>query len=62
MSKQDPNILAGHSVLQSLALREFLQPREADKNMCNCKTKVLQTSQPGSLINVKFFLVNIGSL
>ena len=55
-------ILAAHSVLWSLALRVFLLPREADRNVHNCKTKVLETSQLSSLTNVKFFLVNTGNL
>lgn len=51
-------ILAAHS----LALRVLLLPREADRNVHNCKTKVLETSQLSSLANVKFFLVNTGNL
>ena len=62
MSKQDPNILVAHSVLWSLALGEFLIPREADRNVHDYKTKVLEPSQPSSLTNVKFFLVDIGNL
>lgn len=54
--------LAAHSVEWSLALRVFLLPREADRNVHNCKTKVLETSQLSSFTNVKFFLVKTGNL
>lgn len=36
--------------------------RKADRNVHDYKTKVLEPSQPSSLTNVKFFLVDIGNL
>lgn len=56
VSKQYPNIMAANGIFWNLALREFLIPKEVERNVNNHKTKGLQTSQPASLTNVQFFL------